>query len=39
MRSESFEPSIAAVQRPQKYASDCEPHGIGMPSATLVMLL
>jgi len=39
MRSEGFEPAIAAIHRPQKYASDCKPRGISKPSATLVMFL
>ena len=37
MRSEEFEPAIYAIHTPQKYASDCKPHGIGKHSATLVI--
>jgi len=37
MRSEGFEAAIAAIHRPQKYASDCKPHSNGKRSATLVI--
>ena len=37
MCSEGFEPAIYAIHTPQKYASDCKPHGTGKRSATFVM--